>query len=146
MVSKLIESVLVTPQKRISNPKGDILHAMKRSGAGYSGFGEAYFSTVHPGVIKGWKRHRQATLNLVVPVGAVRFVIYDDRQGSSSAGQFLDVTLGEKNHARLTVPPGLWVAFKGMNEGINLLLNISSEEHEPSEADNIDLDAISFVW
>lgn len=146
MDSNLIDGVLVTPQKRILNPKGDILHAMKRSGAGYAGFGEAYFSTVHPGVIKGWKRHRSATLNLVVPVGVVRFVIYDDRQKSASVGQFLDVTLGEENHARLTVSPGLWVAFTGMKEGLNMLLNISNEEHDPAEADNIDLDAISFVW
>ena len=145
----LIEGVLVTPQKRILNPKGDILHAMKRSGPGYVGFGEAYFSTVRAGLIKGWKRHRHATLNLLVPVGAIRFVICDDRdvrQESSVAGRFIDVTLGGENHARLTVPPGLWMAFKGMNEELNLLLNISNEEHDPAEADNIDLDAIPFVW
>lgn len=146
MESKLIDGVLVTPQKRIINPKGDILHAMKRSGAGYVGFGEAYFSTVHGGVIKGWKRHRRATLNLVVPVGVVRFVIYDDRHDSATAGRFFDITLGEKNHARLTVSPGLWVAFKGMSEGWSMLLNISDEEHDPAEADNIDLDAIPFIW
>lgn len=146
MDSKMIDGVLVTPQKRILNPKGDILHAMKCSGAGYAGFGEAYFSTVHPGVIKGWKRHRSATLNLVVPVGLVRFVVYDDRPHSASVGQFFDVTLGKENHARITVSPGLWVAFTGMSEGLNMLLNISSEEHDPAEADNIDLDAIPFVW
>lgn len=146
MEGNLIDGVLVTPQKRILNPKGDILHAMKRSGVGYAGFGEAYFSTVHPGVIKGWKRHRSATLNLVVPVGVVRFVIYDDRHDSATAGRFFDIALGEENHARLTVSPGLWVAFKGMSEGGSMLLNISNEEHDPAEADNIDLYAIPFVW
>ncbi|TDB30244.1 MAG: dTDP-4-dehydrorhamnose 3,5-epimerase [Deltaproteobacteria bacterium] len=142
----MIEGVLVTPQKRILNSKGDILHAMKRSGPGYTGFGEAYFSIVRTGLIKGWKRHRHATLNVVVPVGAIRFVIYDDRQESLTSGRFLDVTLGGANHVRLTVSPGLWMAFQGMNEGINLLLNISNEEHDPTEADNIDLDAIPFIW
>lgn len=142
----LIEGVLVTPQKRILNPKGDILHAMKRSGPGYTGFGEAYFSIVRTGLIKGWKRHRHATLNVVVPVGAIRFVIYDDRQESPTSGRFLDVTLGGANHVRLTVSPGLWMAFQGMDEEINLLLNISNEEHDPTEADNIDLDAIPFIW
>ena len=146
MDSKLIAGVLITPQKRILNPKGDILHAMKCSSAGYVGFGEAYFSIVHPGVIKGWKRHRSATLNLIVPVGLVRFVIYDDRPQSSSVGQFIDVNIGEENHVRLTVSPGLWVAFTGISEGLNMLLNISSEEHDPAEADNIELDAIPFGW
>lgn len=146
MDDALISGVLLTPQSRILNPKGDILHAIKRSGAGYAGFGEAYFSTVHAGQAKGWKRHRRVTLNLVVPAGLIRFVIYDDRPGSATFGCFTDVTLGGENHARLTVSPGLWMAFQGRGAGLNLLLNIIDEEHEPTEAENIDLEAIPFVW
>jgi hypothetical protein len=40
----------------------------------------------------------------------------------------------------------LWVAFKGLGEGLNMLLNISSEEHDPLEAENIELDIIPFIW
>jgi dTDP-4-dehydrorhamnose 3,5-epimerase len=145
MDSILIDGVLVTPQKRIAHPKGDILHALKRSGPGYVDFGEAYFSIVHPHTIKGWKRHRRVTLNLVVPIGVVHFVIYDDRPGSPSAGSFSEVTLGKENHARLTVSPGLWVAFQGLDD-LNLLLNIADEEHDPTEADNIELETIPFAW
>lgn len=146
MDERLIAGVIVTPQKRIPNPKGDILHVMKRSGPGYVGFGEAYFSTVHDGVIKGWKRHRRVTLNLVVPVGAVRFVIYDDRPDSATKGSFDDLILGGENHARLTVSPGLWMAFQGRSEGLNLLLNIANEEHDPAEADNRELGTIAYTW
>ena len=146
MDQALIDGVLITPQKRILNPDGDILHALKRTGPGYIGFGEAYFSTVHTGVVKGWKRHRRVTLNLVVPVGVIRFVIYDDRSASPTAGRFADISLGGENHARLTVPPGLWLAFQGNREGQNLLLNIIDEEHDPGEADHIDLAVIPFLW
>lgn len=146
MDSVLIDGVLITPQKRILNPGGDILHALKRTGSGYVGFGEAYFSTVHAGAVKGWKRHRRVTLNLVVPVGIIRFVIHDDRSASPTAGRFADISLGGENHARLTVPPGLWLAFQGCGDGHNLLLNIIDEEHDPSESDNIDLAATPFIW
>lgn len=146
MDDSLIAGVLVTPQKRILNPKGDILHAIKRSGPGFVGFGEAYLSTVHAGIAKGWKRHRRVTLNLLVPVGAIRFVIYDDRLGSATEGRFLDVVLGGERHGRLTVPPGLWMAFQGRGEGLNMLLNVIDEEHDPAEAENIDLEAIPFIW
>lgn len=142
----VIEGVTVSPEKRITNPKGDIFHAMKSSSQGFSGFGEAYFSIINPGVIKGWKRHRSATLNLVVPVGLVRFVVFDDRPESMSVGQFLDITIGGVNNARLTVSPGLWVAFTGVGDGLHMLLNISSEEHDPAEADNIELNNISYDW
>lgn len=142
----MINGLIINQEKHILNPKGDILHAMKASSIGYVTFGEAYFSKVHPNVIKGWKRHKSATLNLIVPVGCVRFVVYDDRPGSETGGEFVDITLSQKNNIRLTVPPGLWVAFKGLSEGLNMLLNISSEEHDPLEADNIELDLIPFSW
>jgi len=142
----MIDGLIINQEKKISNPKGDILHAMKASSFGYIGFGEAYFSEVHSGVTKGWKRHKSATLNLIVPVGIVRFVVYDNRPNSKSRDEFVDVTVGENNNIRLTVCPGLWVAFKGLGEGLNMLLNISSEEHDPSEADNVELDTIPFVW
>lgn len=141
----LIEGVLITPEKRIANPKGDILHALKRSGPGYVDFGEAYFSFIFPQTIKGWKRHRRVTLNFVVPVGTVRVVIYDDRPGSYTTGRFSIIILGEEYHARLTISPGLWVAFQGRDD-LNILLNIMDEEHDPTEADTLELESIPFDW
>ena len=141
-----IDGVLVTPLKRIENSKGDIFHAMKASSEGFAGFGEAYFSTVHAGDIKGWKCHTRMTLNLVVPVGAVRFVIYDDQDGSTTKGQFFDITLSADNYARLTIAPGLWMAFQGIGEAQNMLLNMANIEHDPTEAINRDLGETEFGW
>jgi dTDP-4-dehydrorhamnose 3,5-epimerase len=142
----LIEGVMLTPLRRIANPRGEVLHAMKRSAPGFAGFGEAYFSTVLPGEIKGWKRHRLVTLNLVVPVGKIRFVVHDDRDTSPTRGSFDDVTLSQENYARLTLRPGLWVAFAGRDPLPSLLLNISDQEHDPTEADNADLQTFKFPW
>lgn len=140
----MIEGLLLTPLQVVSNPKGDIYHAMKASAPGYHGFGEAYFSTVARGLTKGWKRHNRFTLNLVVPVGEIRFIVYDDRPESATCSQFADVCLGLScNYARLTVPPGLWMAFQGVGD-FNLLLNIIDCEHDPAEADNKDLSEIAF--
>ena len=69
-----LTDILVTPLRRIETAGGDVLHAMKKTDAGYTGFGEAYFSWVSAGAIKAWKRHTQMTMNVVVPVGQVRFV------------------------------------------------------------------------
>lgn len=144
MISIRINDILLTPLKRIAHPKGDILHAMKRSSPGFAGFGEAYFSMVLPGEIKGWKRHRRVTLNLVVPVGEVRFVIFDERPDSPTSGCFNDFVLGKENYARLTIPPGLWVAFRGLDESGNMLINLANEEHDPMESDNVDIDSFPF--
>jgi len=141
-----IKGVLLTPLKIIGTPGGNVLHGMKLDDPGYSGFGEAYFSIVESGIVKGWKRHRQMTLNMVVPVGAVRFVIYDDREDSSTYQMFQVVILSKNNYQRLTVPPMVWMAFQGVGEQENMLLNLASIRHEPNEVDRKSVNEISFSW
>ena len=83
-----IEGVRLTSLMKVSHPKGDVYHAMKKSDNGYAGFGEAYFSTINYGEIKGWNKHKMMILNLIVPFGEVTFVIYDKRESSRSKGKF----------------------------------------------------------
>ena len=141
-----IEGVILTPLKKIRNPKGDIFHGMKKSDNVYVGFGEAYFSIIKGGQIKGWNRHKRMTLNLIVPVGEVIFVMYDGRGKSSSKGSFFRVALSPSNYQRLTVPPGLWLAFSGKSNDTNLILNIADMEHDPEEIERLDLDQIDYNW
>ena len=141
-----IEGVLLTPLKKIPHPKGDIFHAMKKSDPGYVGFGEIYFSTIKSDKIKGWNRHKRMTMNLVVPVGKVAFIIYDDRQKSSSKGNFIKIELSPDNYQRLTIPPGLWYAFKGKSSGTNLIMDLADIEHGPDEIERWDLDKIDYNW
>ena len=136
----MINGVILTPLKQIHNPKGDVFHAMKKSDAGFDGFGEAYFSTIHKGDIKGWKKHTKMTLNLVVPVGKIEFVVYDE-----NTKEFFSVQLSQDNYQRLTVKPNLWMAFRGLEEN-SMLLNLASIEHDPSEAINIELSEIKYEW
>lgn len=135
-----INGCKLTPLRIISGEKGDVLHALKASDEGFSAFGEAYFSTVKNGETKGWKRHHHMTLNLVVPVGKIRFNLHDERSESTSFGVREEVTLSIENYQRLTIPPGVWVAFSGLADGPNLLLNIADLPHDPSESENRDLD------
>lgn len=128
-----IEGVLLNLLKRIHHPKGDVFHGMKKTDPGFSGFGEAYFSTINYEDTKPWKKHLKMTLNLVVPIGEIRFVIFDDREGSSTKNNFFDVVLGENNYQRITIPPRVWVAFSGVGEKYNLLLNLANLEHDPTE-------------
>ena len=140
-----MDGLIITPLKQIHHPKGDVLHGMKASDQGYAGFGEAYFSTVNKGQVKGWKKHTKMTMNIVVPMGAVKLVFLDKRENSSSFDNFYTVTLSTDNYMRVTIPPNIWVAFQGQ-AGHNLLLNLASIEHTPDEAESIDLESIHYDW
>lgn len=142
----IINGLILTSLKQIFHPKGDVFHVMKKSDVGFKNFGEAYFSTIKKNEIKPWKLHTKMTLNLIVPVGSIRFVIYDDRNNSPSFRKFSEIILSLDNYKRLTVPPNIWMAFQGLGKGLNLLLNIANIEHDPQEIERMELDKIKYEW
>src|SRR5688572_1621567 len=134
-MGRLIQGVTLQPLKIIRGALGDVMHALKNSDPQFAGFGEAYFSTVNFGQVKGWKCHTRMVLNFIVPAGLIRIVVYDPRKESETYNQFNDFELGpDGTYARLTIEPGLWVAFQGRSQGQNLLLNVASILHDPAEA------------
>ena len=141
-----IDGVIVTPLNIVDINEGNVLHGMKITDHGFKGFGEAYFSTIKFGKVKAWKRHRMMTLNLIVPIGKVRFVIYDDREGSVTYGMFQNIILSKQNYARLTIPPMLWLGFQGISNEENILLNIANIEHNPEESDKKNIDDFIYDW
>ncbi len=136
-----LDNILVTPLPRIQTAGGDVMHAMKQSDAGFAGFGEAYFSWVDAGAVKAWKRHSRMTMNLVVPVGQMRFVFFNEADNT-----FRVEDIGAERYARLTVPPGIWFGFKGLAQPQNLLLNLASIPHDPTEAERRTLEQIDYNW
>lgn len=132
--------IIVSPLQRISVTGGDVMHALKFGDPGFVGFGEAYFSAVLDGAVKAWKRHRRMTLNLVVPVGEVRFVFIDDTAGRR------EETAGADRYVRLTVPPGIWFGFQGLAHAGSLLLNVADIPHDPTEVDRRPADAFMVQW
>ena len=133
-----MDGVTLTPLKKVTHPKGDVFHAMKASDDGFCGFGEAYFSTVNKSYIKGWKKHSEMTLNLVVVTGEIEFVVYDE-------DSFFNVKLSKDNYQRLTIKPKLWLAFRGIGNE-NILLNLASIEHNPRESVSEKLDTFDYNW
>lgn len=130
----LCNGVSVTKLPRVKNVKGDILHVLKSSDDEYKGFGEAYFTTINHNDIKGWKEHKEMVLNLVVPVGGVRFYFFDRETKNSVSYQ-----ISEVNYERITVAPNVIMAFEGLMPGVNLILNVASIKHDPAEAINHDI-------
>ena len=57
----MIDGVRISPRRVIEDPRGDVLHMLKRTDEVFKQFGEVYYSKIHPGQQKSWRRHREAT-------------------------------------------------------------------------------------
>ena len=144
MGAMTLAAILLTPLPRIQTTGGDVLHGMKQSDAGYAGFGEAYFSWVSAGVVKAWKRHMRMTMNVVVPVGQVRFVFRSVNAGAGD--EFRIEEIGIDRYARITVPPGIWFGFQGLGTPQSLVLNIASIPHDPNEVERLAISEVKYAW
>jgi dTDP-4-dehydrorhamnose 3,5-epimerase len=133
-----IDGVVVTPLRRIPDERGAVFHMLREDSPGFERFGEVYFSLVYPGVVKGWHIHQRMTLNYAVPVGMVKLVCYDDREGSPTRGAVQELHVGELNYALVTIPPLVWNGFKGEGTSPALVANCATISHDPDEMDRLD--------
>jgi len=142
-----IEGVLVVPLRRIPDERGTILHMLRRTDSHFREFGEIYFTTIYRDVIKGWHRHAEMTLNYACPVGRVKLVLYDDREGSPTRGILMERFLGPDDYSLVVIPPFVWNGMKGMDDG-SLVANCATQPHDPTRTDRLDPfgDDIPYDW
>ena len=138
MSEKTIEGVKVVSLRRIPDERGTIFHMLKATDPHFSKFGEIYFSTIYPGVVKGWHRHKNMTLHYACISGRVKLVIYDEREGSSTKGELMELFLGPDNYSLVVIPPDLWNGFKGMSREPAIVADIIDIPHEQAESTRID--------
>jgi len=114
------------------------MHMLRRTDPWFREFGEIYFSTIYPSVVKGWHIHQRMTLNYAVVSGMIKLVLYDDREDSPTRGEANELFIGEANYALVTIPPGVWNGFKGIGIGPAILANCATEPHDPDEIMRLD--------
>jgi dTDP-4-dehydrorhamnose 3,5-epimerase len=134
----MIDGVLVVPLKRIPDERGTVLHMLKRTDPHFIGFGEIYFSTIYPGVVKGWHKHAEMTLNYACINGRIKLVLFDDRDGSPTRGEIMEIFLGPDDYSLVQIPPGVWNGFKGMGGEMAIVANCSTHPHDPSRSIRLD--------
>lgn len=145
----LVEGISLVELRQISDKRGALLHMLRSDAPEFSKFGECYFSEVLPGAVKAWKFHHRQVQNIAVPVGRIRMVIYDDRDGSSTRGQVEVLELGRPDkYFRLQIPPQLWYGFSCISKVPALLVNCSDLLHDPLESQTREFDdrSIPYSW
>lgn len=128
-----INGVIITPIKKICDDRGRIMHMMRGDDPLFKQFGEVYFSTAYPGIVKGWHLHTKMTLNYVVVKGMIKLVMFDDRDSESSKSEIQEICIGDHNYCRVTIPPGVWNGWMALGTEEAIVCNLTDIPHDPNE-------------
>lgn len=143
-----IEGLLVEPRRQIGDHRGMVMHMLRRDWEHFAGCAEIYFSTVHQGVVKAWKKHLEMVQHFSVPVGEIEFILFDGREDSPTRGNLSRVVLGVERHGLLRIPARVWYGFRGLTQGDSLIVNAATVLHDPAEMVKLPEDdpSIPFRW
>lgn len=143
----MIDGVEIVQLRRIPDERGAVFHMLRRDDPHFREFGEIYFATVYPGVVKGWHLHRKMTLNYACIVGNIKLVLHDEREGSTK-GQTQTIYMGERNYVLVVIPPGVWNGFMNVGTVEAIVANCATHPHDPDEISRIDPHSshIPYMW
>ena len=134
-----LDKIRIKKYNIVKNKNGIILKILNNKQSNLKFYKDAYFSFVKYNKIKGWKKHKRMTMTLVVPVGKVKFVFYDD-------DKFKSIIIGDNRFYKIIVPPNIWFAFKGISKDKNVVFNLANVKHNDKEVVRKRNNEIKYNW
>lgn len=143
-----IEGVKIKQLKQIFDERGKVMHMLRNDDENFDMFGEIYFSSTNPGAIKAWHLHRKMSLNYCCVFGAIKLVLYDPRETSTTYGNIVEIILSPENYLLVSVPPEIWNGFKCISTEPAILANCATIPHDPFEIERTSHNSpkIPYTW
>ena len=147
-MAKFIEGVRLVALQQFHDERGKVMKMLRKDDKNFDKFGEIYFSCIYPGIVKAWHKHKKMKLNYACISGAVKVVLYDDRNGSKTNGMINEFVMSPENYSLLTVPPNIWNGFKGIGNQMSTVANCSTIPHSTEEIlrAKVDDESIPYNW
>jgi len=137
---QLIDGVAVRRAKVIPDERGRLGEIMRADDAWFKKFGQVYFTTTYPGVVKAWHYHKKQTDHFYVIKGTVKIALYDGRKDSPTYGIVNELYLGEYCPGLVRIPPGVLHGWMGTGQSEAYIVNIVSEIYNYAEPDEFRID------
>ena len=134
-----LDKIKIEKYNVVKNINGIILKILNNKQSNLKYYKDAYFSFVKFNKIKGWKKHTRMTMTLVVPVGKVKFVFYDENK-------FKSIIIGDNRFYKIIVPPKIWFAFKGISKSKNVIFDLANVKHNDKEVVRKKNNEIKYNW
>lgn len=131
----LIDGVAARRAKVLPDQRGRLGEIMRADDPWFEKFGQVYFTTTFPGMVKAWHYHKIQTDHFYVCKGMVKIALYDERPNSPTKGQVNELYLGQHCPGVLRIPPGIQHGWMCVSETEAYIINVVSDMYNYSAPD-----------
>ena len=147
---KLINGVEARRAKVLADERGRLGEIMRADDPWFEKFGQVYFTTTYPGVVKAWHHHNKQMDHFYVAKGTVKIALYDSREKSETFGVVNEIYLGEHCPGMVRIPPGVLHGWMCIGQNESYIINMVSEMYNYAEPDEFRVSAheneIPYDW
>jgi dTDP-4-dehydrorhamnose 3,5-epimerase len=136
----LIDGVTARRAKVVPDERGWLGEIFRADDPWFEKFGQVYFTTTYPGVVKAWHHHKKQTDHFYVIKGTLKVALYDARPDSPTQGTVNELYLGEKCPGLVRIPPGVEHGWMCVSPTTSYIVNVVSETYNPAEPDEFRTD------
>lgn len=135
----MIDGVLVRPLQWHSDQRGSLAELVRADDPEMMvvPFGQAYVTTLYPGVVKAWHLHARQWDRMVCLRGRVLLGLVDDRAGSPTHGAQMRIVMGDRNFVAVRIPAGVWHGLKNIAGEEAMVLNLVSTPYDAANPDEL---------
>jgi len=137
---EVIDGVKARCANVIADERGRLGEIMRVDDPWFEKFGQVYFTTTYPGVVKAWHYHKIQTDHFYVIKGLVKVALYDQREDSATKGIVNELYLGEHRPGLVRIPPGVSHGWMCVSDCEAYIVNMVSEAYNYEQPDEFRLD------
>ncbi|MFA5059116.1 MAG: dTDP-4-dehydrorhamnose 3,5-epimerase family protein [Candidatus Omnitrophota bacterium] len=146
----MIKGVSIKSLKIIADQRGRLMEMLRCDDNLLESFGQVYFTTAFPGVIKAWHYHRYQDDNFVCILGKVKVALYDPRENSPTKGEVNEFYLSLDEPKLVHIPKMVYHGFKCVSKTEAMVINTVTKAYDHQNPDEFRADAfdanISYDW
>ena len=136
----MIDGVAVKRLKLIPDERGRLMEILRCDEDIFVRFGQVYVTTTYPEVVKAWHYHKKQDDFIACVRGMLKLVLYDDREGSGTAGEINEFFIGDYNPILVKVPRAVYHGWKCISVEEAIVVNTPTETYCADAPDEYRLD------
>ena len=141
-MSQMISGVKIKKLKLVCDERGRLMEILRHDDEIFAKFGQVYFTTAFPGVVKAWHYHRKQDDHFTCVKGKIRLVLYDARPKSKTYKKINEFELSLDEPILVKIPKAVYHGFKCVSPDEAIVINVPTLAYNREKPDEYRLDEL----